>query len=590
MRKIFISLFFLLMPAASFAGTVNEKQAENFARQYMGTGVLRSEKTSLTLRSKAAATPAYYIFNNPDGGWVIVAGDDRVTPVLAHCDTGCFKVDGMPENLSAWMKNLEKAIVSVRENPNVQQSARVKRAWAMENAPRAYTSVRKTLSTALWDQGNPYNSACNTACGETVNTGSVATAIAIVLRYNKWPEKAKGTIPAYTTGTKGYKVSEVNIDGYTYNWTNMPTSDGNKNTWTNSQKKAVSDLIFHCGAMVKMDYTSDESKANTFDIIPALCNYMSYSKSARFLSRKFYTLEQWADILRGEIDANRPVLYSGSGSEGEHQFVCDGYDSGNGEFHFNWGWGGTDNGMFTIDLDAVDLGDDHEIVVGLVKDDSTEVSEPSEIALVRHHLRNGSEVGDGIVLLSGNVVTGTSFCISAGYIANYSLSQYSGQVKAALVSGRGVLKEYISEPVSINISSIHANEDLEMISSLSCKITCNIDFGDRIVLYFKDAASGNWLPVRTEMNNFDFAPYLPVYDVPYIIDKGTYSTSDRYYFNLSRGQRKISSVKWYCDGALSGEDNQASVQLQTAGVHVMKAMITYLDGTSETITKNVTVE
>ena len=240
--------------------------------------------------------------------------------------------------------------------------------------------------------------------------------------------------------------------------------------------------------------------------------------------------------------------------------------------------------------DAVDLGDDHEIVVGLVKDDGTQASEPCDIALGRYRLSGGSEGGDGILLLSGKIATGTSFSISAGYIANYSLSQYSGQLKAALVSGSGVLKEFISNPVSINISSIHTAGSLNMITSLSCKITGSIAFGDRIVLYFKDSASGNWIPVRTEMNNFDFAPYLPVYDVPYITDKGTYSTSDRYYFNLSRGQRKISSVKWYCDGALSGEDNQASVQLQTAGVHVVKAVITYSDGTSGTITKNVTVK
>ncbi|MDE6638078.1 MAG: C10 family peptidase, partial [Muribaculaceae bacterium] len=42
-----------------------------------------------------------------------------------------------------------------------------------------------------------------------------------------------------------------------------------------------------------------------------------------------------------------PVLYSGAGTAGGHQFVCDGYSS-DGFFHFNWGWGGLSNGYFLL--------------------------------------------------------------------------------------------------------------------------------------------------------------------------------------------------------------------------------------------------
>ena len=45
--------------------------------------------------------------------------------------------------------------------------------------------------------------------------------------------------------------------------------------------------------------------------------------------------------------AKRVVLYSGFNESSGHQFVIDGYD-GKGFFHVNWGWGGSEDGYFTL--------------------------------------------------------------------------------------------------------------------------------------------------------------------------------------------------------------------------------------------------
>ena len=50
--------------------------------------------------------------------------------------------------------------------------------------------------------------------------------------------------------------------------------------------------------------------------------------------------------MKTEIDANRPFIYVGYNDEGGHAWNCDGYDDE--MFHMNWGWGGSEDGWFTV--------------------------------------------------------------------------------------------------------------------------------------------------------------------------------------------------------------------------------------------------
>lgn len=67
------------------------------------------------------------------------------------------------------------------------------------------------------------------------------------------------------------------------------------------------------------------------------------------LSRTCFTLAEWTAIIDKELQAKRPILYSGRTTNGGHQFVCDGSD-GNGLYHINWGWGGYQDGYFDITI------------------------------------------------------------------------------------------------------------------------------------------------------------------------------------------------------------------------------------------------
>jgi len=82
-------------------------------------------------------------------------------------------------------------------------------------------------------------------------------------------------------------------------------------------------------------------------------------------------------MLKAEIDAGRPVLYSGqSTSAGGHAWVCDGYNSSN-FMHFNFGWSGYSDGYYSVDVVNPLVGTgggggnfnaDQTIIVGIVPD------------------------------------------------------------------------------------------------------------------------------------------------------------------------------------------------------------------------------
>jgi len=95
-----------------------------------------------------------------------------------------------------------------------------------------------------------------------------------------------------------------------------------------------------------MDY-GKTSNASFQDEPKALVKNFGYDSNNQFYMRDFYSFSEWIDLLKTELNAQRPVLYGGQSIYIGHQFVCDGYDN-NGLFHFNWGWGGNSDGYFEL--------------------------------------------------------------------------------------------------------------------------------------------------------------------------------------------------------------------------------------------------
>ncbi|MCR4664671.1 MAG: C10 family peptidase [Paludibacteraceae bacterium] len=364
-RKTTVLLLCLTLTTTVFANRISQtaaaKVANNFMNQFSSTIGQSAPNRKMTLNEYATnADNQFYVYEYANGeGWVIVAGSDLAYPVLAYSLSGRYEADNQPVNVKSWLKGYNQAIMTA-EASGKSAAADVKDQWkaliaGVSPAP-AEIVVSPLLKTAF-DQDAPYNNLCpyDYDKGERTVTGCVATAMAQILAYWKYPSQGAG-YHSYTHSSYG-RLS-ANFASTKYDWSNI-RNDYNNNSGTTAQKEAVSTLIYHCGVGTEMDYNvADEGGSGTF-IIEDYCNtgtdnaeyafknYFDYHVDESGIRDNTISKSRWLTLLKNDLDNGRPVLYAGFGSGG-HCFVCDGYDSNN-YFHFNWGWSGNLNGYFRLD-------------------------------------------------------------------------------------------------------------------------------------------------------------------------------------------------------------------------------------------------
>ena len=466
MKKTILLFASLLLAFWAYAGDViSAAKAKELATQFFCIKEAPAGRTATPQALKfvkSSDKDAWHIFNRETGGFVIVSGDSALGPYLAYSDEGEFMTEGMPANLMWYLSLLEDEVLWYRAHPEAQP--------CLNTEPMAGTE-EVDLGTAKWNQTNPYNLKTPYNCV----TGCVATAMAIVMRHNRWPEKGTGTLPSYTTTTKKYEVPGYAL-GHTYDWDNMPVSG--KFT-TEEQKNQVAQLMLDCGVMVQMDYTSKSSGAYTEDIAAAMTTYMSYDKSIRMMSRDAYTKDVWFAMIKDQIDADQPVLYGGNSSDGGHQFVVDGYNSSK-QVHINFGWGGQDNGYYLL-TDMGGFSKYQDIIINIKKD--TGVSpEPYEMI---------SLYGGGIEM-NGTYTAGVPFKVSTtGHILNASQDAFTGEVAVGLDDYYGKLQEIISDKLKCkNFGYMWYYDDVDF----TCNPSSTIRPGRRVQLYFKSDTATEWTP------------------------------------------------------------------------------------------------
>lgn len=301
------------------------------------------------------AQAAVYVFSAPgDKGYLVSPADDRFPALLGYSDTSRIDADNIPPQMQWWLSEyaceMDYAIRNglIQNVPeNIQMTGMVP-ANTMAKAPR--TPIEPLLETK-YNQGEPYNNQCpvikytdGTTWGQAV-TGCVATAMAQMMRYWKYPATGQGSHSYICEPNGGQSFTEsMDFSTVTFDWDNMLTEYTYGN-YTDTQADAVARLMHACGVSVDMGYTPNESGASSQAVPVALEKYFKYDSSIAYASRTLFSNAEWEQLVYNELAASRPVQVSGSGSQGGHAFVCDGYQ-GDHYFHFNWGWGGTSDGYF----------------------------------------------------------------------------------------------------------------------------------------------------------------------------------------------------------------------------------------------------
>ena len=598
MRKRGI-IFILILAFAQcvMASVVTPEDAARYAGKFMGMNSAPAPDNVSLQRSASrggAQDPEYYVFNNPDGGWVIIAADDRVTPVLAYSTSGSFDSDAdMPDNLSSWMDEVSQTIDAVR-NSNEETSAQVSAAWsALRGVGDNPESTRKEIETACWDQNAPYNSLCPKVKIRGVETrtaaGCVATAMAIAMRHNKWPEKGTGIIGGYWATSRLLFVKIDTIEGREYDWDKMPLTDATRGGWTSEQKQEVAQLMRDCGVMVEMDYTENESGARMYKIAPAMNEHMSYSDKILEICRASYPVDEWFSIMKNEIDANRVVIYSASSSAGGHAMVCDGYDTDGCKLHINWGWGGQANGFYTLDLSGVNtnvyrnlsFGRNHMAVIGIAPDTSV-VSHNEKSQLGYYPSRDCpglTPITEEEVFMQ-DMVEGATLRFKVGSFLNQSGHRVTKELKVCLMDSSGTIRQ---DGWNGRLSVPAADDWGYMAETQSSRITVTPELTDYFKLYFKEGSE--WVPANHNHELFPDADGIccGVTPDPIIILPDECSVGQQIKLKLTYGFVPVKTVKW----SVNGTEYNAPTLVLGSGTTEIRADVTYYDESEGTITATV---
>ena len=352
-----LTLFALLLCSLCLnAQQRSESEAIQIAQEFWGNGANlaklktvsqnRLSQAKARVMKKAAAAPtsnskqSFYVINDEEHNrFVIVYSDDRLYKILGFSDNGIFDSETAPIGLIDMLNNYDEQYTSVY--PDLDK--------ATKGVQKSYSfSPIQPLIQSKWDQSEPYNLGCpkdiKSTSGKNCVTGCVATAMAQVMNFWKYPESGTG-FNSYTSSTQRIYQS-MDFSSVHFDWGNM-LNEYNSDA-TETQKSAVATLMHAAGVSVSMDY-ADVSGAYAIDMAYALSHFWKYNPNVTYKKKQYYSDEAWNQLILSELSEGHPILYAGQGSSGGHQFILDGCNE-KGMYHFNFGWSGSGDGYYTLEV------------------------------------------------------------------------------------------------------------------------------------------------------------------------------------------------------------------------------------------------
>ena len=341
-------LLLLLLVTTGYANPIDPEKAGEIANKFWNSNLRQANQELLTLQSpvrmaKAGSrikikesNPQYYIYTPEESnGFIIVSGDDALSPIVGYSTEAINKDCEMPAALIEWLNEYSMYVDDVRAG---------KAAPAQRSATTEKTAIAPMLETT-WNQGAPYNNLCPEANGQKTPTGCTATAMAQIMKFHKWPITPTKAI-VWESNITGKKET-IDLTKRTYNWDNMLPHY--RNGYTTKQAQEVAQLMVDVGKAINSSYSPGGTGSSDVYASYALVNVFDYSPEAEIVRRSDYTENEYISIIRENLEARQPLLYTGlSQSYGSgHAFVCDGIDERD-LLHIDWGWDGAYNGYFDI--------------------------------------------------------------------------------------------------------------------------------------------------------------------------------------------------------------------------------------------------
>lgn len=491
MKKIFILFVLLCTSLTLSAGPIGEARARQIAEEFFAEHATTRSSEPLRLEwagdvitepistgDKLNTSLMYIYTRGENSGFVVIAGDDNIHPIIGYSLNSTINTNDMAEAtqeiLDAWCKQID--------------AARKEQISACTTRTTTRSGDELLYETALWNQGEPYNREAPVYDGYRSVTGCAATAAAIICRYFRWPDYGVGTTPGYSYYDAYGQLQTIpaNTLGRVYDYDNM-LLDYN-NGYTEEQGNAVAALMKDMGTAIYMSYHYTESGASAFDNVQAFGNYFKYSKEAKLLCLDNYGIETWNNMMRENLRNCGPTYYSGGTNNGGHAFVIDGY-SGD-YFHINYGWGGSANAWYL--LPNIDFYARQAAIFNLVPDKDGSTQYQDNIMLTQYYSETAS--WHGIFSDAESYVTGQPFNVYLGAMNNMGGRTFSGVIALFHCDKDGEHKEqlYRWDVEDFNLGALWGLSTEEPIS-----LSQHIELGDSIRAYFMSYDSDEWVWIRS---------------------------------------------------------------------------------------------
>lgn len=481
MKNMFLAVAASLCAVSTFAAKVTPESAVAYAGAYLRNVV----RTSL---SPVSATPvlfdgstALYVVSLAPDGWMLVAADDVIDPIVGFSESGSLSAESLDPNLRSYLSLFADDIAFRSSRADAPSPA-----WATDTVPST-NKVESAVSPLIdveWNQSGKYRQYCPTGQVGDAIVGCVAVGMGQAMSHYRWPAKPLGF---KSFNSANYGVLSVDYDNEpAYDWQAIVNAQSKE-----SDGKECARLLYHCGVAVEMDYSPDGSGVTYMGVVPyALKTYFGYSNKVRNVSKKDYSTAEWIDLLKKELSAGRPLIYAGYSASGGHCFNIDGYNS-QGLFHFNFGWGGSGNGYLNITSHSYTDGERCTLNF------APATGKPTAVILSKDAVAKGVPAGTVVATLSADtdkdgcefsfevsgvenpvthVVADPVFDVDGDKLVTNSLfaEKYGASSKAKVVSVNikvtnvETLDSY-TQKVSVSLSSSSALADVrEALSSVSC--------------------------------------------------------------------------------------------------------------------------
>ena len=117
MCKVVLCLFLLIVSFGVSGGVVSENDAKNVAINWMNersNNIYSSNDIIDVFIKSSSESPVFFIINFSPIGWVMVAANDNVEPILAYSTKSSFNTNKIPVQVDEWLNGIGREVEESR--------------------------------------------------------------------------------------------------------------------------------------------------------------------------------------------------------------------------------------------------------------------------------------------------------------------------------------------------------------------------------------------------------------------------------------------------------------------------------------------